>query len=275
MRSPVRQMIGSVRDPLLTVPPGYTQARGMLDRFVFLALPVTVLYTLIVFNPVNGAVYRVAMLCLGAGLLLFVASFFLGTRVPKTKARIDAVGPVQFVSRRMAPAAASGMLLFTAAQLLLLFEPGLTGGFPSRSVGGTGLSNLVILGVGILGLSGAVYFWFQPRSGGVTLDAEGVRGEARSTAPVAVLWQDLSSVEILVVRGFKIIRLTETTGGEHLIRPTMHGSDPVIVAETIAYFLAHPERRAVLDHPLEALALVGDFGPAKDSGSGASAAGAS
>lgn len=259
MGSSVLRVRGEVREPQLALPPGYKHASGMVDRFVLFALPLMVFASLIAFDPSTSDTFRLGQSGLVVGFLLFFGSGFYGTRAPRAGARLRATGPLQFVSKRIAPMAACGALIYTVAVLLLVFGPvELRDLSPNRSVfwRSSGLS-YIIFGLAGLGVTG--YFVFAPRVGEITLDSTGVHGRARSTKPAEVRWADLKAVDIVVGGGFKRIRLTDKAGDTHLVHLTMHGSDPVLVAETIAFFLAHPEHRAALEHPMAALALVVDL----------------
>lgn len=265
LENKVCRLNGEARRPAIDAPAGFTKARGMLDRAVLISLPIVVFGALVASQSVSSDLWRPAVMLLVIGVLVCVTGFFAAVRMPRGAVRIFKNGPLRFVARRMAPLIAIGMLLVLSAALLMVFEAATQGSHQTPGPSAWRYSEIALLCTGATGLGLSGFYTLRPLNGSVKLDMNGLVCQARWTLPIQVRWSDLAIVELAVVSSFRTIRLTDHGGRTHLIRPTMHGSDPVIVAEVIEYFRSHPAKRVTLNEPVDALSLVVELRPARQS----------
>ncbi|GAA3593042.1 hypothetical protein GCM10022198_16140 [Klugiella xanthotipulae] len=111
----------------------------------------------------------------------------------------------------------------------------------------------ILLG-GLIGLGYSIRCGITPF--GIEISPQGVRWQSWGKK-TDIPWHDIHKVELGIFKLSRSILLRDrTTGAAHYIDISTMGSDPTIIAETIAYFLAHPKDRDALEDPLTALSLV-------------------
>lgn len=124
-----------------------------------------------------------------------------------------------------------------------------------------GLPREVIVGVVALPISTGAslllvgqQLWALRTPRGLALSENGLRG-VRNSKPVHLRWDDLAGAQAVAAKQTRL-HLILVGGGVIEVVPTWTGSDPNVVARVIEFYLAHPEHRAILATPREAVALV-------------------
>ena len=98
---------------------------------------------------------------------------------------------------------------------------------------------------------------------GVELHVDGVRTQ-KGLSRIFLPWDELLTPSIVMVSKNPVLGLVDTSGRGGLLAPMYFGSDPVIVAEVVEYYRAHPEDRHLLSDPIIALERVVEIsGPRK------------
>lgn len=204
----------------------------------------------------NGPVLdRAVFLCTAAAFLLGLP---VGVAVildsTPGRFRVDLGGPLRFRPPRGSRIALLVVGVFALAVAVLALLAG-----AERLVRGeSALSNRYLIAQVPLGLGlflwQVIGLWKKP---GVWLDARGLsQGRIGSTWTLG--WEDIARVLPMARKRGVRLALEDTCGGIHVLYSERLGSDPLVVAEVIEYFRAHPAERAVLNDPLAALALVGE-----------------
>jgi heme A synthase len=213
----------------------------------FFGLLATVGFAFAAFN--DQFAFRVLM---GALAVMFLAiAVFAG----RTGASI-APGRVRYE-----PDVAELRFVPTADTYLWYFVIAVAGVLPGAAVVMVGLPREVLVGGLVLPVvTGASLIWLgqqlwalrTPR--GLALSERGLRG-VRNSQRLDLAWEDLAGAEAVSAKQTRL-HLNLVSGGVVVVVPTWTGSDPRAVARVVEFFLAHPEQRAALSSPRDAVALV-------------------
>lgn len=190
--------------------------------------------------------FRVMMAAVGAvmGLLLAILIVLQNAMHVRTVRIDENYAGLRFV----APIALD--ILFWAIGVV-----GLVPGFVVMSGGGSqrgGIAFIVLSSIFVAWI--AQQFWALRTPRGLTLTETGLIG-VRGSASVSSTWDGVTGVELVYVRGARIV-LHLRDGRTVTLDPRYTGSDPNVLATIVDYFLRHPADRAALADPRAAIALV-------------------
>ena len=247
-----------MRSPRLSPSPSYAQARGHRMWLVFFALPVLTFLALALRNQEFHS--QVGMTLVSVGILILLSAFTVPSGGAKSGAvKLRSSRFLTFAAPNILPTVVVAMTCVTVAGGVMVFGSPLEVGQITRQSGSGRYSDVGLLVSGLIGLGATVPFLFRPSTSGVALTDEGVVAESNAVRSVHVPWNQLREVELSARGRAKIIRLHDTHGHTHVLGVGVLASDPLVVAEAIAYFRDHSEHRSCLGgNPLEALALVVD-----------------
>ncbi len=246
-----------IKKARVVLPLEYQHARTSL------VLPIVLMLILVGFLllPVlldNKPYFRLMMFLLVLGIVFFFLSTIPWRKAPSPgKVRLSPTSPLKFLP----PTAIwilnlAGPICFLLAGTVVILSLFVLGIEPITGPIGRRGGGVFFIALGIAGIFYQMPKLLRPR--GVELSPEGVRwwqGLRENIIP----WDGLAEVALGAKKKGKRLRLHHRDGNVHSLVPMFFGSDPVVVAEVIRYFLDHPDDRETLSDPRAALALVADF----------------
>ena len=239
-----------VRDPLVEVPGAYARAHSV--AFVIVGTLLLAAAGSIPGMLAEDPWFRGFMLLFSLAMLTVLPGLIGIARVPARGTAIIATrGPLTFTASRF-----SDVFLFVSFALIGVagivgamgaVQPGT---YLSASIGR--YSHWILIPVSAYAIFDQARRSRKPR--GITVSPDGVSWQDLKRSGL-VHWKDLVSVELGAYKRRKRLYLHDLDGELHVIEPSGMGSDPIVIAEAIAYFHAHPKHRDKLGDPTAALAL--------------------
>lgn len=242
-----------VREPLVDIPDGYAKARISIIWAVLLFLAFGLLFSFVMVME-DDQFPRTVM----GSLALGVALIWVWIWVAGTTPRVGVVRVIPQMSLRF-PRRVTSALIGVCCGLCWSFAGGLATaalfipGLPNMlSTGRSSPELFVLVSFGLLGCAIAQLV----KRYGIRLSADTAQWYGHH-ADAVVGWDEIESVRLTNLPRTRRLHIDTRDGRTHVLTSFALGSDPRIIAETMAYFLHHPEERHLLDSdPVAALALV-------------------